>query len=291
MTVDIAALREALSASVEFVSDEAATGGKADLQTWLDVVHPELTAKIINELIETRNQLEAAQARIAELEQKFRDELGHRLIQEVKSEAIDDANLRAHRAEKELAKLLSEQEPVGYRHRMFNHPESWVYVERKPKGKYAQIVQPLYTAPPKPVVKLPDYIQRISESLKTQDNRITDQPMFVVFEKREIIGSDEHSPSRIAWCRDGEEVSELRAKRLEALHQDCRGTLDYYRYAMQEIDVFVTACFTEQGCKDYLSLNGHNLRLPYIFAAGSYRNNEYQQVRNWIISGCTTEGE
>ncbi|HHT5654761.1 TPA: ead/Ea22-like family protein [Klebsiella pneumoniae] len=139
-------------------------------------------------------------------------------------------------------------------------------------------------------VKLPAELYTIGEFIRTQDNRITDQPMFVVFQKREIIGSDEHSPSRICWVWDGEEVSELRAKRLEALYQDGRDTRGYDRYAMQEVDEFVTACFTEHGCKDYLRQNGHNLRLPYIYACGSFRNNEYQLVRNWL-AGIKVEGE
>ncbi len=139
-------------------------------------------------------------------------------------------------------------------------------------------------------VKLPAELYTIGELIRTQDNRITDQPMFVVFQKREIIGSDEHSPSRICWVWDGEEVSELRAKRLEVLYQDGRDTRGYDRYAMQEVDEFVTACFTEHGCKDYLRQNGHNLRLPYIYACGSFRNNEYQLVRNWL-AGIKVEDE
>ncbi|RAG88622.1 ead/Ea22-like family protein [Klebsiella pneumoniae] len=139
-------------------------------------------------------------------------------------------------------------------------------------------------------VKLPPELSTIGELIRTQDNRITDQPMFVVFQKREIIGSDEHSPSRICWVWDGEEVSELLAKRLEALYQDGRDTRGYDRYAMQEVDEFVTACFTEHGCKDFLRQNGHNLRQPYIYACGSFRNNEYQLVRNWL-AGIKVEAE
>lgn len=131
---------------------------------------------------------------------------------------------------------------------------------------------------------IPEQLKEIGELIRTQDNRITDQPMFVVFEKREIIGSDEHSPSRIAWVCESEEVDELRSKRLELLYQNGRETCGYDRYAMQEIDVFVTACFTEKGCKDYLRQNRHNLRHPYIYADGSYRNDEYQAVRNWLES-------
>ncbi|MFJ5398439.1 hypothetical protein [Pectobacterium sp. CHL-2024] len=137
-----------------------------------------------------------------------------------------------------------------------------------------------------PDSSVPEALRIIGNNINTQDNRITDQPMFVVFQKREIIGSDEHSPSRIVWVWDGEEVSELRAKRLEALYHNGRDTLGFDRYAMQEIDEFVTACFTEQGCEDYLSLNGHNLRQPYIFACGSFRNNEYQTVRNWLSTSA-----
>ncbi|EOI2402667.1 ead/Ea22-like family protein [Klebsiella pneumoniae] len=139
-------------------------------------------------------------------------------------------------------------------------------------------------------VKLSPELYTIGDLIRTQDNRITDQPMFVVFQKREIIGSDEHSPSRICWVWDGEEVSELRAKRLEALYQDGRDTRGYDRYAMQEVDEFVTACFTEHGCEEYLRQNGHNLRLPYIYACGSFRNNEYQMVRNWL-AGIKVEAE
>ena len=139
-------------------------------------------------------------------------------------------------------------------------------------------------------VKLPPELYTIGELIRTQDNRITDQPIFVVFQKREIIGSDEHSPSRICWVWDGEEVSELRAKRLEALYQNGRDIRGYDRYAMQEVDEFVTACFTEHGCKDFLRQNGHNLRQPYIYACGSFRNNEYQLVRNWL-AGIKAEAE
>ncbi|WP_194810310.1 ead/Ea22-like family protein [Klebsiella pneumoniae] len=157
---------------------------------------------------------------------------------------------------------------------------------RRMVADYRQLIAELESR----TVKLPPELYTIGELIRTQDNRITDQPMFVVFQKREIIGSDEHSPSRICWVWDGEEVSELRAKRLEALYQDGRDTRGYDRYAMQEVDEFVTACFTEHGCKDYLRQNGHNLRLPYIYACGSFRNNEYQLVRNWL-AGIKVEAE
>ncbi|HFP9425202.1 TPA: hypothetical protein ACHOZO_003169 [Raoultella ornithinolytica] len=170
--------------------------------------------------------------------------------------------------------------------------ERIAYLERRLKGTEESLIAStdMVAELESRAVKLPTELYTIGELIRTQDNRITDQPMFVVFQKREIIGSDEHSPSRICWVWDGEEVSELRAKRLESLYQDGRDTRGYDRYAMQEVDEFVTACFTEHGCKDYLRQNGHNLRLPYIYACGSFRNNEYQLVRNWL-AGIKWEAE
>lgn len=198
--------------------------------------------------------------------------------------ALVEALEKAQQVDEELCKLL----PPGAE---YMDPPDGGYVEpieqvRRMVADYRQRIAELESR----TVKLPPELYTIGERIRTQDNRITDQPMFVVFQKREIIGSDEHSPSRICWVWDGEEVSELRAKRLEALYQDGRDTRGYDRYAMQEVDEFVTACFTEHGCKEYLRQNGHNLRLPYIYACGSFRNNEYQLVRNWL-AGIKWEAE
>ena len=128
----------------------------------------------------------------------------------------------------------------------------------------------------------------IGELIRTQDNRITDQPFFAVMAKREIITSEDHDYDRICWVEnqsgDYVEATDTQRRRLEAIYQRRYEVRDGWdRYVMKEIDVFVTGCFTEQGCKDYISLNGHNLNKPFIYAFGSYRNNEYQSVRKFIM--------
>lgn len=187
-------------------------------------------------------------------------------------------------------KYIAELESFKTAYMEWSDKTEWVQTDKRfdvliPWGKHRADVLKAYIEHLEArtlTVKLPDELYAIAENIRTQDNRCTDQPMFAVMQKREIIGSDEHSPSRIVWCWDGEEVSELCASRLEALHQGCRDTRGYDRYAMQEIDEFVTACFTEQGCKDYLARDGHNLRLPFIYAFGSFRNSEYQFIRKWL---------
>ncbi|WP_413503887.1 hypothetical protein [Serratia grimesii] len=128
----------------------------------------------------------------------------------------------------------------------------------------------------------------IGELIRTQNNRITDQPFFAVMTKREIIGSEDHDCDRICWVEnqsgDYVEATETQHRCLEAIYQAKYEVRDGWdRYAMKEIDVFVTGCFTEQGCKDYINKNGHNLNKPFIYAFGSYRNDEYQTVRKFIM--------
>ena len=131
-------------------------------------------------------------------------------------------------------------------------------------------------------------LSAIGELIVSQDNRCTDQPLFAVMEKRGVLTLDTHDHDRIEWVEtesgDYCEADESKARRLEALHQGHRETPGWERYAIKDIDVFVTACFTEQGCKDFLERDGHNHRRPFIYAFGSYRNGEYQMVRNWLKS-------
>lgn len=130
-------------------------------------------------------------------------------------------------------------------------------------------------------------IAEIGELIRTQDNRITDQPMFIVQEYERIFGMDSDYSDDYEWfddeaccvVSDKDEIAET-----EKLHKadelnDCIRKV-YYK----DHWVFVTACFTEQGCKDYLQANGHNHGKTRIYGWGSVRNREYQAVRNFLLS-------
>ena len=142
-------------------------------------------------------------------------------------------------------------------------------------------------------VKLPDEFARIGENLRTQDNRVTSDPMFCVFQKREIVTDEDYDHDRIVWIDDdGNEATAHQRRRLELLHSNCREAPEKWRrIAVKEITDFVTCCFTEQGCKDYLACNGHNLRLPFIYVKSGFRNAEYQTMRNWLMAVGTVEDE
>jgi len=104
------------------------------------------------------------------------------------------------------------------------------------------------------------HVEQISELVRTQDNRATSDPIFIVQQKRRIWGMDGHYSDDYEWI-DGDRV---------------------YYVDMWE---FVTACFTEQGCKDYIAANGHNLNEPRIYAASAYRNREMIAIRKLLVRG------
>jgi hypothetical protein len=126
----------------------------------------------------------------------------------------------------------------------------------------------------------------IGERIRTQDNRITAAPIFIVQQVREFVADADYDNDGIVWVdEDGSKADAEEAARLEAEFKDTYDTPDgWRRLAVKEVWEFVTACFTEQGCKDYIAANGHNLRRPRIYADGSFRNAEWQAVRDYLAS-------
>lgn len=117
---------------------------------------------------------------------------------------------------------------------------------------------------------IPADIAKIIANLHTQDNRITDNPLFAVQQKRRVYGLDPD-------YRDGFEYVDYDGDRCEKSESARKvGFKDHWE--------FVTGCLTEQGCKDFIRINGHNLHEPRIYAYGSYRNAEFVALRKWLMS-------
>lgn len=140
----------------------------------------------------------------------------------------------------------------------------------------------------RPAASVDAELVNIGKLIATQDNRITDKPIFIVQQKRQIVGIEDDYAEKFVFLKnkfgeypelDGEELAEAEAYYAE--NYDTPHGVSRIGYV--EVWDFVTACFTEQGCKDYIVREGHNLKKPRIYAAGSYRNNEWQTVRNALI--------
>ena len=85
-----------------------------------------------------------------------------------------------------------------------------------------------------------------------------------------------------------EEADDEGREELEELDKDGSVPSGWERSYYRDRWEFVTACFTEQGCKDYIAANGHNLTEPRIYAYGSYRNNEFRAVRSALTGMAGT---
>jgi hypothetical protein len=143
-------------------------------------------------------------------------------------------------------------------------------------------------AAPGGMLQIPPEIAAIIERLHTQDNRSTDNPLFAVQQKRRIYGVDPDRCDNIVWLDEANDYGEASAEefaQMEAAHNNGDSDLsNWHRTGYIDAWEFVTGCFTEQGCKDYIACNGHNLEEPRIYAYGSYRNDEFIALRKWLMS-------
>lgn len=139
-------------------------------------------------------------------------------------------------------------------------------------------------------MKIPADILDIAKRLHTQNNRATDAPLFIVEEKVRVYGFDPDYADKdsIVWidgANDHEEATPEEHAKLEAKWQETsEEPADWTRTAYQDRWEFVTACFTEAGCRDYIARNGHNHRGELrVYADGSYRNEEWRAVRTFLM--------
>lgn len=131
-----------------------------------------------------------------------------------------------------------------------------------------------------------DFIRRTALALRTQDNRITSHPLFIVQQKRRTYGIDTGWTEATVWLdEEGSEVDGGLARSLEAGWKKCRlEPAGYTRVGYHDTWEFVTACLTEDGAKDYIRLDGHDLREPRIYVTSGHRNKEWQMLRALILA-------
>jgi hypothetical protein len=127
-------------------------------------------------------------------------------------------------------------------------------------------------------------LRALGKLLREQDNRMTHNPIFIVQQKRRIEGYE--NASEYTWF-DGENNVVTDADKIEELDDFESMGLDlegYYKVGYYEYWEFVTACFTEEGCKDYLRQNRHNLGETRVYTASGYRNDEWETIRQFLMS-------
>ena len=141
----------------------------------------------------------------------------------------------------------------------------------------------------------------IQKNLQTQDNRMTEEPMFIVQEAVQDWGIDDGYADGYTWTYDsmGEhhdiEEYPIEGITIKTLDEYCdqnheddemyyegkQFTKRYYRDRWE----FVTACFTQHGCQCYIDSNKHNHQGKLrIYGWHTHRNQEFRDVRNFLMN-------
>jgi len=138
-----------------------------------------------------------------------------------------------------------------------------------------------------------DALLAIGERLRTQDNRYTSNPMFIVQEQRSF-GCEPGAGDIDVWLdSDWEEVDAETASKLDELDDAYEWELEEDQASMLKSHTkrgikhyweFCMAAFTEEGCKRYLELNGHNLHKPRIYAKSWNRCPEMLATREFLLA-------
>lgn len=146
---------------------------------------------------------------------------------------------------------------------------------------------------------LEEKLKETGIQLMTQDNRCTDNPMFIVQQKRSF-GCEPGEGNYDVWLdSDWDEVDEETGKKLDELDdafewdlkQEDRDMLNSHtKRGIKEYWDFCMAAFTEEGCKEYLRRNGHNLNQPRIYVESWNRCPEMLEIREFLLS-LATKGE
>ena len=138
---------------------------------------------------------------------------------------------------------------------------------------------------------IPEWLRRISELMRTQDEQCTADAMFVVEQRRLLIGLDtdySQGPEDIVWCVDDSNIfqaDEEFADLERAYDENGAVRENYSRHSFIEQWFLVTAFFTEKDAGDFVERHSHkydgSLR---VTVECEMRNRQWAMLREWILS-------
>lgn len=145
-------------------------------------------------------------------------------------------------------------------------------------------------------MNIPEEFFAIAENLRTQDNAITADPIFMVQRLERTYGFDpayceewmlrdnegtEYQSKEVKHDWDAWDWDDISHEEFKARHGVRPGDLEkvYFR----ETWTNVMPCFTRAGAEAYLKINGHNLGKTRIYVESAYRNREWILIREWLM--------
>jgi hypothetical protein len=112
-------------------------------------------------------------------------------------------------------------------------------------------------------------LKQMGHEVRTQDNRITAEPIFVVQQKRRIYGMDPELGVSFEYLNSSGDVTD-------------ETDPDGERTAYIDIWEMVQPFFTCKGAEHYIEENRHHMTEPRIYVESAYRNKEWIAIREWL---------
>lgn len=132
------------------------------------------------------------------------------------------------------------------------------------------------------------FIGGIRHELRTQDNRATGDPLFIVQQERTVWGLEEEYSDDCRWVF----IDSVVRDQFEEDHgYEASSTteLDPEDFGWEKVFIkkhweFVTAHLTERAAGQYLEQNRHNLTSPRVYVTSQYRCHEWNRLRKALIA-------
>ena len=122
------------------------------------------------------------------------------------------------------------------------------------------------------------FAAQLRQELQAQDNLMTAEPLYVVYQKQRIYGLDPEHAQHFVWLSPdkGDGRSETTEDSPGAEYVGCL-----------DVDRFVTACLTRKAALEFIQGNSHRLNGPYVFVESLHRNDEMIAVRKHLMGVAT----
>lgn len=137
-------------------------------------------------------------------------------------------------------------------------------------------------------MEMKEAIRAIGANLRTQDNRITENPIFMVERKVTDTGYDPIycDDDVLFWHCDGFAVRRGDEEFDGLMEREDNGDLpEEYSYSgFKERWEPVQPFFTEEAANRYVKSNKHNLGECRVFVHGGYRNDEWAVIRKLLLT-------
>jgi len=153
-------------------------------------------------------------------------------------------------------------------------------------------------------------IKELKHELENQNNRATENPLYVVYEYQKLPTESSYSNEwEYADEEDGyhsigdtyeelinyvkvnypdyyeEVVNKFDYGEQDYIIEDCilnNSKIPIKKFYYFEIKKFVTACFTEKSAEEFIENNKHNLTKPFVYVETLNRNQEMIDIINYF---------